>query len=250
LDIDWVLVFTAVGGTGAIVTAIATVVKLYYFPYRARKMKSRLREKKELDNRISNLTSTKWQLGKSLDERVRPSRFDQGANVNWFVTEFEERIREYHEKFNECSDWYEACTKAIQFDHMTLVRSHFQNEDMSQLQEKLLVGPLVDMYIEGEKVTLTFIKDSYPAYYKDLMEMVKDEKAERKEQRLSLFFIETNRLFSNHRVLTRFRKKKKALEEFGESIRTDLGKALSKLQQEMSHYDDVKLDIEPLSEQA
>jgi hypothetical protein len=248
LDINWVLVFTAVGGTGAIVTAIATVVKLYYIPYRNKKMKNRLREKKELDSKISSLTSTKWQLEQSLNEKVRPSKFEHGASVSWFVKDYEERIKEYHEKFNECGDWYEACTEVVAFEHMALVRNEFKNGDASQLQEKLLQVPLVNMYIEGEKVTLTFIKDSYPRFHKDLMEMVKDEKAEKKEQRLSAFFIETNRLFGNHRVLTRFRKKKRALEQFGESIRTDLEKALSNLQQEMSHYDDVKVDVEPLPE--
>jgi hypothetical protein len=248
LDINWALVFAAVGGTGAIVTAIATVVKLYYFPYRARKMKSRLHEKKELDGKISSLTSTKWQLEMSLNEKVRPSKFEQGANVGWYVKDFEEKIKEYHEKFNECGDWYEACTKVVEFEHMALVRKEFKNGDSSQLQEKLLQGPLVNMYIEGEKLTLTFIKDNYPSFHNDLMEMVKDEKAERKEQKLSAFFIEANRLFGNHRVLVRFRKKKKNLEDFGQSIQKDLEKALSNLQQEISRYDDVKLDMEPLPE--
>lgn len=231
------------------VAAIATVLKLYYLPYRDKKTKKRIRDKRELEKRIDLLTFIKNQLNESLDTRVRPNKFDLNANVGWYVAEFEKRVKEYHERFNECGDWYYACTKIVELEHIALVKKHFRNmQEISELYTKLLANPLVEMYIEGEKVTLTFIKDSYPNLHKDLMEIVKDEKVEKKEQTLSAFFIETNRLFSNHKILVRFRKEKKRLEEFGRGIQADMEKSLSSLKQESSNYNDLKFDAEPLSD--
>jgi len=243
MDFDWSLFSQVLIGTSAILTAIITILRWGFFPWRERQRKRRLAEKRVLEEKKKSVQSIVWQLRESIKERVLPNKISQGTNVGWWVEEFETRIKEYHKRFERCRDWLEGCKAVIQIQMMSVTKDKFpQTVTAYPLGESLQADPLIDMYVAGENVTLTSISENYPSLHKDLMEKIKDEKAEHK---LNTFFLEINRFFKNSDIMKRFRQEKKELIEFADQLAKDLEREIERIDGGLSKYSNLEYDEAP-----
>jgi len=237
-ELDLPLLFAALGAVGVLVTAIATVAKLYLLPWRERKRKRRLAERQTLTNKKSSLDTLIRQIEKNIEESVKPNKFPVGANIGWYIPEFKKKIKEYHKEYDRCKDWLEACKVAIEHHMMLVTSKKFPNTvEEYKLHESLQADEFVNMYIEGEKITLTFIKENYPSLHKDIIEHLKEKRAQHK---LDVFFLEINDFFKNHVILKRFRQEKKELIEFGHQLIKELKKEIILVDKEILKFSDIE----------
>ena len=240
-ELNWSVFFPALAGIGAFVTAIATIVKLYLIPWRDKKRKKRLVEKKQLEQTVSALMTIKNQIEKSLERDVKQNNFARGADIGWWsMPKFDERVKEYHEGLDFCKDFYEACKDVVELRMMRLVKNFFPITTTNYpLDDKLQKGQLANMYINGEKVTYTLIKESYPDFCKEIVDNIKEDS---KENKLDNFFLEINSTFRDNIVLKRYRQEKKGLIDFGQQLKEDFEKEISLLEKKLLEYKDLKDD--------
>lgn len=217
---------------------IITYYRWVHLPRSETKRIRLLREKEELEEKLSICKDSFGSLERSLKNFVIKNKFQRGfgAYTESLSSDLQERIEKYNEIFDRCVDWETASKDVIALRLQELTQEYLpKTRKERDLIGLLNVDELTQRYLKGEDVTKRWIEKEYPTgLYEDLIENLKD-----KETKLDLFFRNLNKTFQKNEVLERFRKEKKSLIEFGQTIIKDLKEEEKKLEKELEKYKDI-----------
>lgn len=238
--IDWSLVFV---GLGALVATLLLIVEVYqaYNKYVVPKRKEkRVSEKIELIGKSENYENSRSSLERSLKEYVMTNNFTKGfyAYPQGLPSELVKRMRKWNETYERCGDWKVAGESiiTIQLQELSLEYLPLTCKDYPDLRTSLSSDDFKKRYFEGVEVSKRWIEKTYPSFYEDIKEHLKD-----KEAKLDHFFLKLNEAFLKDRLLNRFRKEKKELIELGQLIVEDMKTEEEKIQKKLELYEGVEI---------
>lgn len=235
-EIDWALFFTALAGIGVTITAVATVIRLYFIPWREKKRKERLKEKKKLEGKRHHLYQLEWSMEQNL-KRVEQEDFSMlDLGTGGLPQQIVSKVENYIEDFHHCSDWFVACQNTIRLTLYEITKNQLP-KTMKEYHLNVVLYQsenILHRFLHEEEVTKRWIEKTYPSLFGDIMEHLKES-----ERKLDTFFIKVNEAFQKHTILRRFRKETEKLIDFGQEIIKDCKREVELLNEELSKYSDV-----------
>lgn len=180
----------------------------------------KIREKKALEKLKNEYIRCSWSIENHIKEYVEKNQF----------TDFEARLHEQNnvgevkkseelkrrvQEWNEKRELYKVLCEASKYPIKSFFETTIKKEFPKTLNrphpliETLQADFLMNKYLNGEKVTESWFKDSHPIAFKNIFKDI--EETERKK--LNILFYELNKKFESDIVLQRFRKEKEELKK-------------------------------------
>jgi hypothetical protein len=151
--------------------------------------------------------------------------------------DLERQVKEYDKRFQLYKVLQHASVRFIVSTIETRVKEQFPKSlDKVPIRNMLTDGFLMVRYLEGEKVTENWFKDSKPKELKNIVKNI--EESER--DTLDIFFHELNRQFRGDEVLQRFRKEREELIEYGRETIANFQKEIDILDQQLKKYSNLR----------
>lgn len=235
MEVDLTILVSAFGVVISCGILIITYYRWVHLPRSESKRKERLQEKKKLKEKRDTFSHCQWAIEQN-SKRVKKNDFSRQDVSSWRLPpRFVGEVEKYIEDFHLCSDWFVACQNAIRLTLQEITKKELASTLKEyNLDEVLRAEDFVSKYIRGEEVTKRWIEKTYPSLFNDIMKHLKES-----EKTLDMFFIEVNKAFQEHRILTRFRKEKATLIGLGQQIITNLQHETELLDKELAKYDDI-----------
>lgn len=150
----------------------------------------------------------------------------------------EKQVQEYNQRFELYKVLLIASSRFIVSEIEIRVRQKFPKSlnNHVQLRNLLTDNFLRDNYLNGEKVTENWFKDSKPEELKGIVKSI--EESER--DALDVFFHELNKDFKDDEVLQRFRKEKEELIKYGKETITNLQKEADSISEQLQKYSNLR----------
>lgn len=187
-----------------------------------------------------------WSINSNLDKCVKKNektdfvarleaRNDFGEDLE-LSEELKEQIKGYNEKCNDYNIFLKMSERAIRELTEKRIEQMFPKtlKRYTELPTVLNADLFMERYLNGEKVTANWLRDTHPVVLKNITKEID----ETEKHELDIYFNEINNLLKKDEVLQRFIKAKEGLIEYGQNTIKSLqeeAKALGKQLQKNRH---------------
>lgn len=211
MEVDPNLLFAALAGIGAIVTAVATLIKLYYIDIiKPQRKKRRIEEKKALLSKIRIIevcvNSLKNSLNWVRNNEFKKREYPDISYPQLLSETLKQKVDQYVARYFLCGDLYKACEYAIKhFMRVIAITELPETREKYQLDSPLTEDKFMRFYVNDQEPSTIWLRTQDNKLYHRLLKKLNPAEG---EEALDRFFREVSQIIKNDRVFNRFRKEK------------------------------------------